>query len=230
MIAEAEVSGNGRKSLGATSREDDGVVVGEPVVAIIDEVAVVVHRCKSGVPVEDVVVRQSSVYSPARIVGILATLIGIARTELGEKVLMRTDLIGKARLLQSAHYLIARPFSAPVAHEGVDVRPIEGLGQPLGLGIVPRPTRVLGSDGIRQTPPKALRNGVTHFVKLGDPVAHLLAVGRYHIFPVGEHPVESATAPDYVLARGFVVDAEHVVAPSAGESVLHGVVVFAANQ
>src|SRR5829696_3649246 len=226
MIAEAEVGSDAT----LVAREDDGVIVGEPVVAIIDEVAVVVHRCKSGVPVEDVVVRQSSVYSPARIVGILATLIGIARTELGEKVLMRTDLIGKARLLQSAHYLIARPFSAPVAHEGVDVRPIEGLGQPLGLGIVPRPTRVLGSDGIRQTPPEALRNGVAHFVKLGDPVAHLLAVGRYHIFSVGEHPVESATAPDYVLARGFVVDAEHVVAPSAGESVLHGVVVFAANQ
>ena len=88
MIAEAEVSGNGRKSLGATSREDDGVVVGENVVAVIDEVAVLVDGSESSIPVEDVVVRQPAVYSPTRIVGILATLIGIARTELGEKVLM----------------------------------------------------------------------------------------------------------------------------------------------
>src|SRR5215207_7058790 len=105
MIAEAEMGGDGRERIGDIAREDDGVVVGEPVVALIDEVAVVVHRTEQTVPVEDVVVRQSAVYSPTRIVGVLATLIGIARTELGEEVPMRTNLIGEARLLQSAYYL-----------------------------------------------------------------------------------------------------------------------------
>src|SRR5919112_6214681 len=137
MIAEAEVSGNGRKSLGATSRrEDDGVVVGENVVAVIDVLALSVQGSESSIPVEDVVVL-ARLFPLTRIVG---------------------KHIGKSRLLHPAHVLLAPQVSAPVTYEGVDVLLFEGLGQPLGLGIVLRPIRVLGSDGIRQTLPEALRN------------------------------------------------------------------------
>src|SRR5215211_6055188 len=153
MIAEAEVSGNWRKSLGATSREDDGVVVGENVVVLIDVLALSVQGGESSIPVEDVVVL-ADFFPLTRIVG---------------------KHIGESRLLHPAHVLFAPQVSAPVTYEGVCIRPIEGLGQPLGLGIVPRPTRVLGSVGIRQTLPEALRNGVIHSVELGDPVADLLA-------------------------------------------------------
>src|SRR5918993_7045 len=107
MIAEAEVSLDGRKSLGATSREDDGVVVGENVVAVIDVLALSVPGSESSVPVEDVVVL-ANLFSLTRIVG---------------------KHIGKSRLLHPAHVLLAPQVSAPVAYEGVDVRPIEGLGQ-----------------------------------------------------------------------------------------------------
>src|SRR5829696_3877262 len=81
------------------------------------------------------------------------------------------DLIGKSRLLQPAHELVAGSFPAPVAHEGVDVRLLKGLGQALGLGIVLRLARVLKSPGSRQTIPEALRDGVAHLVKLRDSVA-----------------------------------------------------------
>src|SRR5215210_7604848 len=81
MIAEAEVSGNWRNSLGATSREDDGVVVGENVVVVIDEPAGVIHRSESAVPVEDVVVGQPAVHPTARTLAAL----GVAGTELGEE-------------------------------------------------------------------------------------------------------------------------------------------------
>src|SRR5215217_1983500 len=205
MIAEAEVSGNGRKSLGATSREDDGVVVGENVVAVILESALPAHGSESAVPVEDVVVL-AAVFS---LTGIVA------------------KHIGKSRLLHPALVLLAPQVSAPVAYEGVDVRPIEGLGQARSLCVVPRLTRVLGSEGIRQTLPEALRDGVANFVKLRDPVAYLLAVRCKHIFAIGEHPVEAATAGDYVLARRIVVYSEHIVALTAGESVFHRVTVFA---
>ncbi len=114
MIAEAEVRGNGRESLGATSGEDDGVVVGEDVVAVILESALPAHGSESSIPVEDVVVL-AAVFS---LTGIVA------------------EHIGKSRLLHPAHVLLAPQVSAPVAYEGVDVRPIEGLGQALGLGIV----------------------------------------------------------------------------------------------
>src|SRR5919107_536915 len=68
MIAEAEVSLDGRKSLGATSREDDGVVVGENVVAVILESALPAHGSESAVPVEDVIVL-AAVFSLTGIVG-----------------------------------------------------------------------------------------------------------------------------------------------------------------
>jgi hypothetical protein len=85
MIAEAEVSGNGRKSLGATSREDDGMVVGKNVVALIDKLAVLVDGSESTVPVEDVVVL-ADLFPLTRIVG---------------------KHIGKSRLLHPAHVLFA---------------------------------------------------------------------------------------------------------------------------
>jgi hypothetical protein len=80
------------------------VVVGEFVVAIIDELTVVVHRSESTVAVEDVVVRQPTIYSLTGAAGILAAIAG---AELSEELLMRGDLIGKSRLLQSAHVLLA---------------------------------------------------------------------------------------------------------------------------
>src|SRR5215207_11565962 len=110
MIAEAEVSGNGWKRLGATSGEDDGVVVGENVVVVIDEITLSVQGSESAVPVEDVVV--------------LADFFPLTR--------MVGKHIGKSRLLHPAHVLLAPQVSAPVAYEGIDVRPIEGPGQPLG--------------------------------------------------------------------------------------------------
>ena len=54
MIAEAEVGGDGRKRL-VGSREDNGVIVRQLVVVVIDELAIFVHRSESAVPVEDVV-------------------------------------------------------------------------------------------------------------------------------------------------------------------------------
>src|SRR5215204_1448056 len=222
IIAEAEVGGE--PIFGA--EQDDGVVVREDVVTIIDEVAVLVHRSESAVPVEDVVVRQLAIYSLTTAVGNL-TALSLAGAELSEELLMSRDLIGKACLLQPAHVLLASSLSAPVTYEGVDVRLLEGLGQACSLGVVPRLTRVLRSKGIRQTLPEALRDGVANFVKLRDSVAYLLAVRCKHIFAIGEHPVEARAAGDYVLARRIVVDGEHIVALSAGESVYHGVTVFA---
>src|SRR5215212_6019578 len=193
MIAEAEVGGD------AAAREDDGVLVWEPVVAVIHELTILVHRSESAVLVEDVVVRQSTIYSLTRSVGILATL-SVAGTELSEELLMTRDLIGKACLLQSAHVLLARSLSAPVTYERVDIRLLEGFSQARSPGIVPRLARVLiKSPRSRQTIPEALRDGVAYLVKLRYSVAHLLAVWCDLIFPVGEHPVEAATAYDVVF-------------------------------
>src|SRR5215212_3046777 len=125
MIAEAEVGGDGRNRL-VVLREDDSVIVGEPVGAEIDEVAVVVHRTEQTVLVEKVIVRQMPVYSPAGTVGVLAAL-SIAGAELRKERSMRLKLIGKSGLLQSAHVLLTRSFSTPVAYDRVGIRLLEGL-------------------------------------------------------------------------------------------------------
>jgi len=55
--------------------------------------------------------------------------------------------------------------------------------------------------------------------KLRGCIGHPLAIGRYQVFLVGEHPVETAAACDYVLERRVVEDPNHVVAISSGELV-----------
>src|SRR5215210_2880637 len=137
---------------------------------------------------------------------------------------MTGDLIGEPGLLQPAHVLLARPLSAPVTHERVGIRLLEGSYQANSLGIVPRPARVLiKPPGGRQTVPEALRYRGTQSVKLRAPVGHLLAVGCDPIFPVGEHPVEAATACDLVLRCGLVEGADHVVAVPGGKLVCRAI-------
>src|SRR5215217_5951372 len=132
MIAEAEVGGDGRDRC-VVCREDEGVVLGEAEGAVIDVEARLAHGCVSAITVEDVVEGYRGMQSPARPFGILVALIDGTEIALLDELLMRRDLIGQARLLQTAHVLIARLVYAPVAYEGIGIRLLEGLGQSLGL-------------------------------------------------------------------------------------------------
>ena len=61
--------------------------------------------------------------------------------------------------------------------------------------------------------------GLTQSIASGSSVGHPLTVGRYHVFPVGEHPVEAWAARDYVLEGRLVPGPHKVIAVSGGEPV-----------
>src|SRR5919107_744942 len=71
----------------------------------------------------------------------------------------------------------------------------------------------------RQTFKEGFRDGIEQFLKFRLPVGHPFAVGCDHVFSVGEHPVDTAAAHDYVLARRPVGSEEQIGAISAGDIV-----------
>src|SRR5829696_7928646 len=70
-----------------------------------------------------------------------------------------------------------------------------------------------------QTCEEALRDGRIEFISRTQADEHLLAVGGQHVFAVGYHPVQAASASYYVFERWLVDGRRYVVALSGREHV-----------
>jgi hypothetical protein len=119
ILAEAEVD-----QVSRWVAEFDGAVIDEPIGAVIDELALIVHRSESAVLVEDVVMRQPATpYSPTRVPRRRTALSGGGITELGRRHPLGINSASPASFIKrtcSSHFLTLRQvptrgFSAAVS-------------------------------------------------------------------------------------------------------------------